>query len=415
MRRASAALLAAALVLTAHAARAQSTRYPPPPPDPDADADTRSSFWDAAIEPGLAHYRELVDHARRLIEQRDPEPLAQAIELLAEATKLEPDRAEGWWYLGVAREAREDWKGCADAYEAAWRIDPAIDVRPALRARPQIDHALGVCLARAGRLDDARRHLQRLAQSSDADSEVRLRLGEVYMGLGRLADAVESIDRAAEDAAISPDVHWALAVAYDRARRDADAEDELETALRLDPSLTRVASPGIPYLTPAEGFYYQGLAAKTAGVPERAVVYLRQFEALAPGSPWKARADQHLADLAQTDWPARLDLQGNASIDRAKATAALRAGWPALAACAKGHPGLLAQVTVVVLGPSASGPVVGAPPPGVRAAAYAAYGENDDALAKALSCIEDAASKLVLPRPTTPNGFARIAFPVVAR
>ncbi|HTJ46769.1 MAG TPA: tetratricopeptide repeat protein [Kofleriaceae bacterium] len=403
------------LVASAGTAHAQSARYPAPPPDPDADAEAQSDFWDAALEPGLARFRELVDQARRMIETRDRDPMRQAADLLAEAVKLAPDRADGWWYLGVAREGVFDWPGCADAYEHAWKLDPQLVARPPLRNRAQLDHALGVCLARAGRLDDARAHLARLAQSGDADSEIWLRLGEVYMALGRLGDAEDAIGRAAEDASISPDVHWALAVAYDRARKDADAEDEMETALRLDPSLTRVMSPAVPYLDDAEGFYYEGLAAIAASQPERAVVDFRRFATLAPKSPWKARADQHLVDLGTTDWPMRMEIAGNAAIDRKKAFAALAKGWPQIQACAAGHPGLLARVSITMLGPSAAGPVVGAPPPGTRANAILAFDEDDAALEKALSCIEDQAGRLALPKPTQPNGFARLVFPVVAK
>jgi tetratricopeptide (TPR) repeat protein len=396
------------------AARAQSTRYPPPPADPDADADARSSFWDAALAPGLDQYRHLLDQARRLIEQRDSEPLAQAIDLLGQATTAQPDRAEGWWYLGVAHEAREEWQACADAFGRARAIDPAFVPHPPLRARPELDHALGVCLARAGHLEDARVHLARLAQSGVSEPEVWLRLGEVYMGLGRLSDAIDALDRAAQDAAISPDVHWALAVAYDRARRDADAEDELATALRLDPQLANVASPVVPYLSEAESYYYQGLGAAAAQQPERAVVDLRRFIELAPGSPWKARAEQHLADLAATDWATRVEIVGNGAIDPAKAMAVVRAGLPKIQACAAGHPGLLVRVTITVSGPSGAGPVVGSPPPGTRATAILAFGETDDRIHAALTCIEDAAARMSVARPTQPNSFTRIAFPVVA-
>jgi tetratricopeptide (TPR) repeat protein len=408
------ALAIAATALAAGAARAQSTRYAPPPADPDADAETRSAFWEAALEPGLDQYRHQLDQARRLIEQRDSDPIQQAIDLLAQATASQPDRAEGWWYLGVAHEAREEWQACADAYGKARAIDPAFVPHPPLRARPELDHALGVCLARAGHLEDARAHLARLAESGVAEPEVWLRLGEVYMGLGRLADAIDALDRASQEAAISPDVHWALAIAYDRARRDADAEEELATALRLDPQLASVASPVVPYLSEAEGFYYQGVAAQAAEQPERAIVDLRRFLALAPASPWKARAEQHLADLAATDWAARIEMVGNGSIDLPKAQAAVRAGLPRVRACAAGHPGLLVRVSITVAGPTGGGPVVGAPPPGTRATALLALGEEDDGVTKALSCIEEAASRITLARPTLPNSFTRIQFPVVA-
>jgi len=105
---------------------------------------------------------------------------------------------------------------------------------------------------------------------------------------------------------------------------------------------------------------------------------------------------------------------GNGSIDLPKATAAVRAALPKIQACAAGHPGLLVRVTITVNGPSGSGPVVGSPPPGTRATALLALGEDDDGVNKALSCIEQAAGRIALARPTQPNSFTRIAFPIVA-
>ncbi|MCE9573567.1 MAG: hypothetical protein K8W52_10460 [Deltaproteobacteria bacterium] len=418
MSRAAIALGALALTATAHAApRVAPPRYPPPVVDPDATDDGRSEFWDAALEPGLAHHRELLTRARRLIESRDLEPLAEAVELLEEATALLPRRADGFWYLGVAREARGDWAGCADAYGRAQALDPSFVAKPPLRRNAALDHALGVCLARAGKLEDARLHLRRLTQAvaagATADADSWLRLGEVDMALGRLGDAQDDLGRAAEDAAISADVHWAMAVAFDRARKDGDADRELETALRLDPTRTRVAAPGVPYLDDAEGFYYQGLAAIAGDAPEQALVYLRQFLALAPHSPWQARAAVHLADAASTRWADRVEVRGTSAVETAKAQAVIGLAWPSLTECVRATPRVLIQVRVTSLGPGA-GRGRDAPAPGTRAVALTTFGADDDQLAAALACVERVASGLAFPRPTEAYGYVRLSFPVVA-
>ena len=174
------------------------------------------------------------------------------------------------------------------------------------------------------------------------------------------------------------------------------------------------SSPAVPYLSDAELYYYEGLAAAAAAVPERALVYFRQFEALAPKSPWTARADQHLADLAATDWSSRLELRGTARVDPAKARAALRAGWPRLEACVHGHPGLLIMVRVTELGAESGPQVRTSISGGTRATAYTTFGIDDDQLARALSCVEAAAARLALPRPVQRYGFATLNFPVVA-
>jgi tetratricopeptide (TPR) repeat protein len=388
-------------------------RYPPPVVDPDAADEGRSEFWDAALEPGLGHQRELLTRARRLIESRDADALAEALELLADATQAMPGRADGFWYLGVAHEARGEWAACAAAFGQAQALEPDFVARPPMRREASLDHALGVCLARAGQLEAARVHLRRLTQGGQADADAWLRLGEVDMALGRLTDAQDDLGRAAEDAAISADVHWAMAVAFDRARKDADAERELETALRLDPTRTRAAAPGTPYLDDGELYYYQGLAAIAGDAPEQALVYFRQFAAIAPTSPWRARAEVHLAEVASTAWAERLEVRGTSAIEAKKAVAVLAAAWPSLTACVRATPRVLLQVRITTLGPGV-GRGRDAPAPGTRATALVANGATDAELAAALTCVERVSSGLAFPRPTEAYGYVRLSFPVVA-
>ena len=240
--------IAGALAAMTAPAAAQSRRYPPPPADPDADAEGRSDFWDRAIAPGLDHYRERVDRARRHIEARSPDHLAAAEQLLVEATAILPREVLGQWYLGVAAELRGKWPECAAAYRRVWQLDPSFTPPDGLRGRGPLGHALGVCLARAGELAEAAHHLERLTRLDDASADVLLRLGEVYLAMGRLSEAIEVLERASDLATTAADVHWALAVAYDRSRRPAEAARVAQTALTLDGALVRVSAPVIPYV-----------------------------------------------------------------------------------------------------------------------------------------------------------------------
>jgi len=410
--------LAAALLVLALAApaAAQSSRYPPSPPDPDAEAEARSDFWDRAVSPGLDRFRELVDRARRLIESRSPEHLIAAEHLLVEATTLLPDRAEGHWLLGVDRELRHQWSGCAASYRRVWELEPGYTPRDGVRVLGSLGHALGVCLARAGDLAEAAQHLERLTRLDDARPEVLLRLGEVYMAMGRLADAIEVLERA-HGLARSYDVEWARAVAYDRARRPADAARAAGDAIAADRHW-QVASPGIPYAPAGDLYFYLGVATEAKGEPEKALLYFRAYVLAAPSSPWRPRAVEHLDALEELDLSERVTIEP-ATADLRGATAAVRAAQAAFGRCVQQSPGMLAYVRITQVAarpPARAGELrINPPTPGVRASVFAAFATPDQEVEEAVGCLEREAGRLHLPRPSGSDRWSTVTFPVIAR
>jgi tetratricopeptide (TPR) repeat protein len=434
-----AALAVATLLAIAAPAAAQSRRYPPPPIDLDAEREGYSDFWENAIEPGLDRYADLVQRASKLIGRRTDDARATAIELLTEATTLLPARADAWAWLGLAHELSADMKGCRDALERAWTIDPAW-----AGAQRPLGLALGTCRARAGDLEGAADVLERLIARGDDSVEALWRLGEIYMALGRLDDARAVLEVALDGSpAQTGYVHaaWALAVAADRARDPEGTRAAGEIALRLDPQLAFLASPPAGFLSPPEREFYLAVATRVADLPHRSLLHVRNYlaaVALDDEAPWAARARDHERALRSFATADETLPGGTDPPELSVARAAVRKVDADLRACVKKSPRLLLSITVVTLGPPAQKkpapppprpprqtrgkqtkpvrrpPMIPAPPAGVTVTVdeHSAAGDEQQA---AVACVEKAASALVVPAPKTPGTWASVTFPVIAR
>lgn len=411
----------AILVLAPAIAHAQSTRYPPPEPDLDEETDSYSDFWENAIEPGRDVYDDLVARAAKLIGRRSEESRRAAIELLDQATAVLPDHAPAWAWLGYAHEADGDFVACRDALERAWAIDPTW----AGAARP-MGLALGSCRARAGDLDGATEVLERLVAAGDVRVETLWRLGEVDIATGRLDDAQTVLGVALDQSPADPfyaNAAWTMAVAADRARVPDTTRAAAEIALRMDPERVRAAEPPGGFLPASEAAYYQGLAAETAGLPERALLHFRRYVADEVEGPWVERAREHVRaskDLAPSD---RVEQVGTEKVDVTKAAAVIAKVEPQLRACVKATPNLLAQLNVTVHGPAVAPPAPGAPArrptvlpgAGAHAVALDSYEPDPAAVRDALACLDKVAGGLALPAPKTPGTWVTVTAPVIWR
>jgi tetratricopeptide (TPR) repeat protein len=414
--RLAVALAAAVAVGIAGAggAAAQSTRYPPEPFDADKAAAERSDFWERALEPDRGRYDVLLARARRLIDARTPQDLAAAIEQIDQAIALLPDVADGHYLRGWAHELLLDWAACADDYGAAATRDPAFELSPNPRTRGGLADGLGVCLSRAGRFEEAEEVLAQATAAGGGNAGLWLRLAEVDMALGRLDDAISAL-AAALKLARSTDVgviHWYRAMAFDRARRPADAEEAAAAALVIDSTLRRVLDPALPSAPPEDQLYLAGiaLAAHTAAYaarPEHALLYFREYVERARKSPWRKRAEEHIAELQKVDPIDALGRPGGWTGTVAYEAARvkpMRKDLVALAACMKDTPRVVAEVRIVLHGPPAPPPKRGQPiiltgrPPaaGATAKILAQVGEQATAadLGAATKCLEQAAGKL---------------------
>ncbi|MBP6632732.1 MAG: tetratricopeptide repeat protein [Kofleriaceae bacterium] len=436
MRRACLGWIATvAVALLGARAGAQSRRYPAPTPDPDEVAESSSEYWERVLSPGRGPFAITLAKARRLIDGRAPAELREAIGMLDLALSRAGDLPDGLVARGWAKELLADWSGCAADYQRARTADPAYQPAPGLRPRGGLDHGAGVCLARAGRVDDAEVVLAAATATTEPSAELWLRLGEVHLAQGRLTEAVAEFDRALAVARTEEviTIQWMRLLAFDRARMPAEAGDAADVAAALDRNANRVLSPALPFVVPADQLYATALAMDAIGQPEVALPYFREYLRVAGSTPWRRRAEEHVAALRTLDLSARWSqLQWTAVVDAAAVRTALRKVLPAARRCLRAHPGLVLEVRwvhgsglgVVVLGPGprppgpgAGGGVIGAAQPPTTAAAgpqvrtVLNLGHTDPT--EATACTVAATRKLALPA-LAKGAWMQLRFPVVA-
>jgi tetratricopeptide (TPR) repeat protein len=286
---------------------------------------------------------------------------------------------------------------------------------------------LGLCQARAGRLAEAERTFADIAATGLGGGEILMRLGEVRIAMGKLDEAIGTLGSAADatDPHSQANVRWLLAVAYDRARRPAEAITEAKRAAGYDPSYNSLkgsATSALPFLGRGEAEYLLGLAYayNEPPRPEFALAYFRRFLRLAPDSPWRKRAEDHLREIRPSDFPESVDKGGgNAVFDPAAARAAVRKAMPAIRACAASTPNTLYSVTIMKVGARSSPtakykPRYLPPPEGVSTQIAetldaAPRGDTDTAQ----RCIQALAEKIGMPAIKEQDTYYKAVFLVV--
>ena len=346
------AALAVALGLAAPAA-AQSRRYPPEPVDKDAEASAKSILWNAAITPERHPYQDLVRKATEALAQHLDDQTTEAIKKLDEAIRLLPGEPEAYRLRGDAYLERKDWARCAADFAAAdagTRRDD--DARKPLA---ELHRKLGLCQARAGKLADAERTLAETCAAGNAPGEVWMRLGEVRIAMGKLDEAIAALGSALEatEGTAQAMIHFLLAEAYDRARRPGDALDEVYEGIKLDGQLALLQNPAIPPLGDGDLDYMFALAysRREPVRPEYVIAHFRRFVKLAPDSPWRRRAEDHLRDLRAVELPDAIERGGSAPLDLDAARAAARRAMPQLRACLARFPTVVAEIAITRSGP----------------------------------------------------------------
>jgi len=408
-------------------AQAQSKRYPPKPVDADKDAEKKSHLWDSALDPERKPYDELVTEARRKVEERTPDSAKLAVTLLDQAIKRIPKDPRAYALRGEAHLVLEHWAACAS--DLAFVDANAPPGTSPDRERQMIE--LGVCQGRAGQLADAERTLAH-AVATTPRGDQWMRLGEVRIALGKLDEAIDALDAAFDTPdAPKPIVEWLLALAYDRARRPSDSETHATNALRYDVAFNTLARPQYPWLRAGESEYLLGLARQARKEPEYALAYFRQFLRLAPDSPWKRRAEEHVRELAALDQPQTIQREASSSaiVDIPAIQPIIRKAMPALRACVAKQPTTVYTIAIVKNGPATpesvrDRPRYKMPPPGAKAEANVNIEPvpTDDAKKSALlateaavkRCLEPIADRIPLPAPKDRDTWYRITFLVIA-
>ncbi len=153
--------------------------------------------------------------------------LTNAIALLRDAVRDDPNRAMYHFQLGNLYLQAQDPAQAAASFREAVRLDPKI---------PDIPLRMGIECARNGMLDEAEDCL-RLTLGFGRDNAPALAcLGDVLRRQGRVAEALELLQTAPE----SCDVLLNLGIAFYDADRLEESVDALEKARRLNPADPRV-------------------------------------------------------------------------------------------------------------------------------------------------------------------------------
>jgi tetratricopeptide (TPR) repeat protein len=411
----------AALGLAVPAA-AQSRRYPPAPVDKDAEKAARSDLWNAAITPQRHPYQELVHAAVAALGQRTPDQTLEAIKKLDAAIRLLPREPEAYRLRGDAHLGNRSWAECAADFAAADARIQQPDEPPAALA--ELRRKLGVCQARAGKLGDAEKTLAETVASGNGTGEIWMRLGEVRIAMGKLDEAIAALRSAADttEPAAQAMIHFLLAVAYDRARRPADALVEAGDGAKLDRQLATLHNPTVPPLGAGELDYMRGLACLAEPArPEHALAHFRRFEAAAPSSPWRKRADEHIHDLRALELPDAISKTGTAPIDLDAVRASARHAMPQMRACLARLPQIVVEVEISRAGPRTPATdrmqsrTFSPPPDGVsvRRAVGDAAELTDKDLDAVDRCLQPVAARIALPAVKERDTFYKIAFHVV--
>jgi tetratricopeptide (TPR) repeat protein len=413
--RAGLVLLLLTLVAPAFA---QSKKYPAVPVDKDEEEAQKSRLWDQATNPAQVPYQTLVKDATKLIAENRPDPLAAAVKKLDEAIPLMPNAADAYRLRGDAHMALQDWTKCAADYDAAWQRtmrDPAVDPKTTHELRRR----LGLCQARDGKLADAERTLAETAATGVNSVEIWMRLGEVRIAQGKLEGAIAALQAALQQTDITGHalVKWLLAGAYDRARQPADARTLAQEALAADRSMSMLKTPTLPLLGSAEEFYMLGLAyeAHEPARPEQALVQFRRFLKLAPDSPWRKRAEDHVRELKSARLPDHVErVTGNAPYEENAMRETVRKGMAAMRTCLSKTPMLVLAVRITKTGPKGpDGARWRAPPEGIDVRAEEMFDTTALDRDTAVRCVEPIAQKLKLPKPKEKETYYTVLFRVV--
>lgn len=411
------------VALASAPAWAQSKKYPPTPIDKDVEESSKSKLWDSATNPHRTPYKADIDEARELLKARTDDGAAEAIKRLDHAVQLLPNDSEAYQVRGDAHVQLKDWSKCADDFSLATSRARRgeIDAKTTADLRKK----LGLCQARAGKLADAERTLAEAVASGSGTGEVWMRLGEVRIAMGKLEEAIAALE-AARDATdgVSPAlIQWLLAGAYDRALNPSEATKAAQKALGFDRTGAMLENPPVPFLGTGEQDYLRGLAyaAMDPPRPEYVVVFFRHFVKSAPQSPWRKRAEEHLKELRALALPDQVESKGgNAALERAAATAAVRKAMPQMRACLAKYPGLALKVEITRVGPRTPATPGGrsrifAPPEGVTITSDL----NLDTLPTAdkdtaIRCVDPIADKIPMPVIKEKDAYYKAGFYVVA-
>jgi tetratricopeptide (TPR) repeat protein len=149
------------------------------------------------------------DLAARAAAAREKQDVPLAIQLYTQASQLNPDWKEGWWYLGVLQYSSNQYAGAIDAFSHLLQLAPTSV--PALALR-------GLCEFETEAYADSLRDLE-LAMAHGAASDprneqiIRFHLAQLLVHAGRFQEALEQYRFFATNHINAPDLMIGISLA----------------------------------------------------------------------------------------------------------------------------------------------------------------------------------------------------------
>lgn len=268
-------------------------------------------FWAQVADPDRPVVESLLTRARAELDRGLPggpsrSGAVRAVALLDEVLARRPRHFEAAFLRGDALTVIDKPEAAVAALDQACRLAETDEDEATCTLR------LGVEQSRAGQYAAALTTYDQHLRLAVASSAAYGNSAEILMALGRLPEAVDRYEEAVRleerrDAGRERDQALALGlyglgVALDRDEQTIASAEAMSRALAIDPRLgllDAASNRGDIFFVPAgDAHYYRGLALATLGRPREASDAFHRFLAESRESPYRARAQAHLAALA---------------------------------------------------------------------------------------------------------------------
>ena len=342
-----------------------------PEDDPDAAAEQASAMWSSALDPQGRDLTVAVAKALRAFNDQDYKAARATLQTAQPSAR---DDLTYWRLHAAVAAMLNDWPTCLASYRKAFaRIGSA---STPLRKGWLDEVGYATCLANVGQIGQAEEILQRVTnriptsgEKWQDDEAAWLMQGELFLELGRINDATMAFKtlsdalRTTVDFQAGSRARWWWAMTLDRTSRIVAAQKAI-TEVAADQQ-REVLAPRIPALFAANDAYMRGLAAESsfnrnlrqfggrssyAAAFENAIASFREFKQLAPTSPWRSRADEHVAAL-EGKLPTRLGFFSLVEKKPGTVDAEVRRALPQLRRCSAAAPRTVFRVIITTPGP----------------------------------------------------------------
>lgn len=231
---------------------------------------------DLALPDGMGSLTgENAEQLERGIKALEKGETAEAAETFTALARSVPDKAEPWFYLGMARAEADDHQAAADSFSRAVELDPALNQAyfNLGRSLVELDDHDGAAAA----FDSA------VANGMDGAGCYQL-AANIYINRNDYARIAHYLQKYSELKPGEPEILFRMGSAYFNINEMEKSVAALEGAIAADPEMV--------------GAWYQlGMAYLNQGLTEEAVAALQTVVDKAPGSPLAAEASGLLGAL----------------------------------------------------------------------------------------------------------------------